>query len=273
MPNLNVGLGTAAVLHIGDISVELDQVRHTSPSLVISMADKKYYGALFTGQPPSKTLRLTQDGTDYWLGNWCRPGTYLPTDSITCQDCGLGHYCLGQTHRAPCTGGIIGCPTTRASADGDAGSLANRLLTTTEVDAHVPPTDISQWRQVGCYNAQVPGDYYSKIHADFSLVNQVPSPSYAIGPGTYMFVHNAGAVCSSTTGAYSSFIMVFDHAVSYRPIHASDVFYNFIDLDGPEFTGWDMFVSPHNYCEEHAEANVTGMDRTHGFQMCVYELK
>ncbi len=266
--------GWAITLHMDGVAVSLDQTRHTHPSLVIQTAERKWFGALFTGSAPGRTLHVSVNGTDYWLGQWCRPGTYRADGFFQCQDCGLGHYCTGGAHRAPCSGGIIACPDIHATTDARADTMVNRVLMVDEVTKQVPGTDMSQWRILRSDSAQVPGDYLKKIKNDLSLVNTVPVDVGVIGPGTYLFVQKAGSVCPASMGTgYSSFIMVFDHPVSYKMIHAENVFYTFIDVDGPEFTGWDIKLSPEHYCTTRDEANVANMDKSSGFQLFVYELK
>jgi hypothetical protein len=50
---------------------------------------------------------------------FCRPGTYLPSDSNDCADCGLGHYCAGGSHRAQCGECSLACQGNSAAIDPD----------------------------------------------------------------------------------------------------------------------------------------------------------
>lgn len=261
-------------LHIGDTQISLSETSHTSPTLVIRMNDTRYYGALFSDDAPTGTLRLNVGGTKYWLGEYCAPGTYLPTGAIHCADCGLGHYCTGNRHRAACSGGIIGCPGTRATSDAAAPEFANRILTADEISDNVTPTDLSQWRQISCC-MDMYDDYYDTLDKDWSQVNSVSGcAGGTLGPGTYLFTIRTGNWCGSNPSNYSvsADIMVFDHAVSYKTVHARNVFYNFLDLDGPEFTGYDIHVPDHSFCRMDIRANIDGVADA-PYSICVYELK
>ncbi|MDR0727135.1 MAG: hypothetical protein LBF37_03675 [Rickettsiales bacterium] len=83
-----------------------------------------------------------------WI-KYCAAGTYLPAGGNDCVNCGLGYYCTGGSHRAPCTGGAIGCNNENNASDQMAPGLVNRVLTLDEVNAYMPQTEISQWGQVG----------------------------------------------------------------------------------------------------------------------------
>lgn len=267
----------AVTLHIGDAQITLSETRHTSPTLVVRIGDARYYGALFSDDAPTGTVRTNIEGTQYWLGEWCAPGTYLPAGASRCADCGLGHYCTGNRHRAACSGGIIGCPGTRATADAAAPAFANRILTADEIAENITPTDLSQWRQISCCKSLY-DDYYNTLDKDLSKVNSVQG--CAGGPldtGTYLFTVRTGDWCPASdpfsgVGSFSTDIMVFDHTVSYKTIHAKNIFYNFLDLDGPEFTGYDVRVPDHYYCATDIRANVDGLADVPR-AICVYELR
>ncbi|MDE6571413.1 MAG: hypothetical protein K2L95_04335 [Alphaproteobacteria bacterium] len=254
-----VGGGHAATLHFGANQTTLSGEKHTSPALAVKMDGTVYWGALFNNTAPA--------------------GTYLPAGAVQCADCGMGYYCTGGQHRAPCSGGIIACPTTRAVADATT-TLVNRVLSADEINTNVPVTDLSQWRQISCCST-IYGDYYSTLSQNLSAVNTVRGCANGVlGPGTYLFTVRTDAFCAGMTDpfggaancAYSANIAIFDHAVSYKTIHAENVFFHFLDIDGPTFTGWDFQIPTNWYCITDIRANVTGLaavPRT----MCVYELK
>lgn len=269
-----------AVLHINDTQIPLSDAPHTSPTLVVNMNGTNYWGALFNDTAPANTLRLNVGGEMYWLGEYCAPGTYLPPESGRCADCGLGHYCTGGRHRATCSGGIIGCPGTNAASDVASPTLVNRLLTADEINTNVPSTNLSQWRQISCC-AGTDNDYYNTLQQDWSAVNSVRGCAGGVlNPGTYLFTVRTGSFCSSATDpfdgyancAYSANLAVFDHAVSYKTIHAANVFYHFLDIDGTEFTDWDIHVPGGHFCDVDIRANVDGLANVPR-SMCVYELK
>ncbi len=272
--------GIALSLHIGDASVPLSITRNTSPSLAVGIGNTVYFGALFTDVAPTGTLRINISGTQYWLGEYCAPGTYLPPGEFRCIDCGLGHYCTGGRHRAACSGGIIGCPGTRASADVAAPKFANRLLTADEITANVTPTDLSQWRQISCCATAYEKDY-DTLHNDLSLVNTAQGcANNTLSPGTYLFTVRTTSFCNNSVdplsghalSAFSANMLIFDHDVSYKTIHASGVYYHFVDTDGPEFTNWDFHVPQTSFCTNDLRANVDGLNNVPRV-MCVYELQ
>ncbi len=269
----------AATLHFGAAAVELTPVRYTSPSLAVQMTDGTYWGALYNDNAPGGTLRINVGGTKYWLGAYCAPGTYLAAGATGCVDCGLGHFCMGGRHRAPCSGGIIACPTTRASADADAPTMVNRVLTADEINANVPPTKLSQWHEISCCSTPY-DDYYHTLNNDWSAINRVNGcAGGTLAAGTYLFTVRTGTFCSTAidpfdgleNAAYSAHIAIYDHAVSYKTIHANSIYYHFLDTRGPVFTAWNTQI-PINFCQVDIRANVDGLanvPRT----MCVYVLK
>lgn len=271
-----------ATLHIGNAQVPLSDTRHTSPSLAIGMNGVTYLGALYSDNAPAGTLRLNVGGVQYWLGEYCAPGTYLPSESGVCTECGLGHYCAGGQHRAACSGGIIGCPGTRASADVAAPTFINRELTVDEIWANVPATDLSQWRQISCCATSY-SSYFSTLQNDLSAVNYVQGCANGVlGTGTYLFTERTWNFCTPSTidpftgnvgEAYTAHLMIFEHPVSYKTIHASNYYYQWLDVDGPDFTEWDLHVPSGFYCAADVRANISGLENVPRGVMCVYELQ
>lgn len=124
-------------------------------------------------------------------------------------------------------------------------------------------------------------EYYSTLYKDLSVVNSIEGCAGGpLGPGTYLFTDRAGGFCSSLTdpfdgaqnSAYTANIIIFDHSVSYKTIHAENVYWHFIDIDGPDFTNWDFHVPNGRFCDVDIRANVSGLESLPRL-MCVYELQ
>ncbi len=281
----------ALSLHIGDASVPLSDTKNTSPALAVNVRDKTYYGALFADAPASKTLRIEFKGTDYWLGEFCAPGTYAPSGTNTCIACGVGHYCTGGHHRESCTYGAIGCPGTQNALDGALpdGAPINNLMTLAQVNEFIPVTNADQWQKISCCNA--PQWAEAKPSNPSALNNaQYACATGTIGPGTYLFFTHyksgsLGTVIDSINGeTYSmsnAVIAVFDHPVSYASIHGISIFQHFIDTEHPTYTEWDFSTAPvtgwntvnTNETNISNIINIKNSASSKWSNLCVYKLK
>ncbi len=157
--------------------------------------------------------------------------------------------------------------------------MVNRVLTADEINANVPPTKLSQWHEISCCSTPY-DDYYHTLNNDWSAINRVNGcAGGTLAAGTYLFTVRTGTFCSTAidpfdgleNAAYSAHIAIYDHAVSYKTIHANSIYYHFLDTRGPDFTAWNTQI-PINFCQVDIRANVDGLanvPRT----MCVYVLK
>jgi len=272
----------AVSLHYGGGAVELGVQRVTQPALVVNRAGTHLFGAMYTGTAPAGALHISYDGTEYWVGSGCAPGTYSPDGVASCRECGIGHYCTGGMHRKSCTYGAISCRGANHASDpaAPAGAPINTLMTGTEVAKYIPPTDISQWGLVSM------GDTFIPVASIFSpdSVNRPDAAcaSGTIGPGTYMFLarypkENVVDSISGDEGLSNAFIAVFDHPVSYRSIHGIDIFQHFIDTNHAQYENWTLTtggsVGGWNTVNEN-NTNISNIDATGFFiQLSVFELK
>lgn len=266
-------------MHIGNSTVPLTATRKTSPTLAVRINNTISYGALFSDDAPSGTMRFNVDGAVYWLGEYCAPGQYIPAGQFRCADCGMGHYCMGGRHRAVCSGGAIACPGTQATADASAPGLVNRLLTAQEIADNIPATDLSQWQMISCCSGPTHG--WTDLYKDLSGVNTYQGCAGGkLEPGTYLFAVRPDGFCAGNTdpisgsesSAFSTNILIADHDISYKSIHDMNVYYHFVDIDGPEFTGWDIKVPAESYCSTTIRTNITGLENVPR-SLCVYKLK
>ncbi|MDR1337757.1 MAG: hypothetical protein LBJ73_01870 [Rickettsiales bacterium] len=213
---------------------------------------------------------------------YCVPGTYLPPDENDCSDCGIGYYCTGGIHRAPCTGGVIACSGMNHDADEFVSdNLMNRVLTMDEVNTYVPATDIAQWRQLSCCATQYSESYDIGIGNNLQLVNDYKGcATNTIGPGTYLFTVRTGTFCTGRTDIFNGqansasnfYIAVFDQPSSYKTFHANNVFWNFVDVGNATFTTWDFHVPTVSYCTSVNQTNVSNLASVPR-EICVFELK
>ncbi len=276
----------AVALHIGDASIPLSNTKNTSPALAVNVRDKIYYGALFSDSPASKTLRIEYKGTNYWLGEFCAPGTYAPSGTNTCIACGIGHYCTGGHHRQSCTYGAIGCPGTQHALDGALpdGAPINAFMTLTQVNEFIPVTDADQWKKLSCCSAQ----HSVATPNNPSELNNIQNAcaTGTIGPGTYLFsTHyelSTWVRIDSITGNIGSMsnavIAVFDHPVSYASIHGDNIYQHFIDTEHPTYTEWDISTAPVGgwTTVNKNDTNISDIINIIGsatYSLCVYELK
>jgi len=279
----------AATLHYSAYSVPLAASKQTNPSLVVMANGVKNYGPMYTDAAPANALRMNVGGTKYWVGAYCVAGTYSATGASACQNCGPGYYCGGNRARTVCTWGACGCNSATNATDSMApaacGGMLNRLLTLDEVNAYIPPTDISQWRMISCCSTQAPGGVMGSWSS--SIVNDINAAcaNGSIGPGTYLFVQRysynqyvpAGSIdpLSGQPGQSNSYIAVFDHTVGYHSVHGGGIFNNLVDtahaafqtytLAIPIANGWNVTTNRTNVANI---ASVVGLT-----QLCVFELK
>ncbi|MDE6477971.1 MAG: hypothetical protein K2L94_01850 [Alphaproteobacteria bacterium] len=289
MPNLNQRLpcAYAATLHYGTHTVPLTPLKQTSPALAINFGGATYFGALFDDAAPTDTLRINIGGVKYWLGEFCTPGTYAPADTNTCIACGMGHFCTGGHHRAPCTYGAISCPGINHATDAalPSGATINKFLTLDDVNRFIPTTDISDWRKISCCVKHFPEA--SPSNPDTLNNVQYACATNTIGPGTYLFlthynnakwVDRTDCITQDPGSMSNAVIAVFDHPVSYASIHGYSIFQHFIDIDHPTYTKWTYSTAPTNGSWSTANANETNVTNLASIldvvlTLCVYELK
>lgn len=275
----------AHTLHIGNSVIELSNVKHTSPGLAVRISDQILYGALYSDTAPQNTLRIKYNNTNYWLGQYCAPGTYAPTGTNTCIPCGIGHYCTGGHARASCTYGAISCNGTNHSTDPTTVATdapINTFLTLDQVNEFIPTTDFSDWHQVSrC------ADY---LGAAFNDPDSLRGTSHAcahgtIGPGTYLFIARYGpsqyvsefndSINGTNAQITNAFIVVFDHPVGYASIHGIDVFQHFVDTEHPEYQDPVISSTPVYGWKKNINAtNISNLtDLPNDIKLYVYELK
>ena len=259
----------ALAFHYDNVSVELTTTKHTSPALHILNNGVVYYGALFSVNdytvPPNVVHIMQPDGREYFLGPWCNAGQYPSPETNQCIPCGYGHYCTGGHHRDSCTYGIIACNTTNNTYDppmptGTSG-MYNRALTMAEVNQYVPQTDISQWEKVYAGN---PADIIY-LNCNESNLNdaRLSVLNHEVEHGTYIVAHeymssgHTSAVTGRENDVSSAYIVVFDHAVSYRPTHICRYFYNYFDTLHTTWQEADLQI-PTNYM--NSNENLTNIN-------------
>ncbi len=289
MPNLNQRLpcAYAATLHYGTHTVPLAPLKQTSPALAINFGGATYFGALFTGAAPTDTLRINIGGVKYWLGEFCAPGTYAPADTNTCIACGMGHFCTGGHHRAPCTYGAISCPginhATDAALPSGAGGAVNVFMTLDDVNTYIPSTDITQWAKISCCSTWGAGGVWATSEQPDTLNDiRTACVNNIIGPGTYLFVarypsdiYGYTDCLSGTPGLSNAFVAVFDHAVGHRIIHGNNVFQHFVDVNNAPYQSWTISTAPvGHWLQNTNQTNVSNIPaQATGLTMCVFELK
>jgi len=265
-------------LHYGDASVPLSETKNTSPALAINVADKIYYGALFSDTPASNTLRVQFNGTDYWLGEFCAPGTYAPSGTNTCIACGIGHYCTGGHNRAPCTYGAISCSNTNHASDGTMpdGAPINKFMTLDEVNEFMPITYFSNWGLLSrCYN------FGLGTPDELTTGTSHACAAKTIGPGTYLFIarYNSTNYIDSINGCNdhfsNAFIAVFDHPVGYISVHGKDIYQHFVDTDHAQYEKYTISTRPIGGWNQNINAtNIPNLNQMpHTAELYVYELK
>lgn len=279
-----VSSANAHTLHFDTKSFQLDTQKHTSPALATIIGEQKFYGALYPGTAPASTMHL-QYGSEYWLGQNCKPGTYSDDGLSACTDCGIEHYCTGGMHRARCKYGAIACPDITHSTDTSENSPINKFLSLNEVYQFVPETDSSAWHQISCCNTQYPAVSPSNSDALNNPDNACATGT--IGPGAYLFMayypHSNKTDCIS--GAKNTFsnayIILFDHPVSYASIHGNNVFQHFIDTEHPNYTKWTISSTPlSQWGRNENQTNIlniinliNSLDDKSNSALCVYELE
>ncbi|MDR1338304.1 MAG: hypothetical protein LBJ73_04745, partial [Rickettsiales bacterium] len=234
------------------------------------------YGQNITG---SNVIAKSKVDIELEKIKYCVPGTYMPADSNDCSDCGIGHYCTGGIHRAPCTGGAIACPGENHDVDElVVDSLMNRILTFSEVNAYIPATDISQWQKLSGCGTQMPG-------GEGAVNNIGAACAYGvIGPGTYMFVQRypcsiyvpSGTVDPLTgeCGHANIYLAVFDHAVGYRSVHVSGVYKNLVDVDHAPYQAYTMQIPAGAWTTNTNQTNVSNIiQEVPTTSLYVFELK
>lgn len=287
MPNLNQRLpcAYAATLHYGTHTVPLAPLKQSSPALAINFGGATYFGALFDDAAPTDTLRINIGGVKYWLGEFCAPGTYAPADTNTCIACGMGHFCTGGHHRAPCTYGAISCTGINHATDAalPAGAAVNVFMISDDVNTYIPPTDITQWAKISCCSTYAPGGALADSNIPDSLNNKnTACADGIIGPGTYLFVarypttqFDTSDCMTATPGLSNAFVAVFDHAVGHRIIHGNNVFQHFVDVNNAPYQSWTISTAPvGHWLQNTNQTNVSNIPaQATGLTMCVFELK
>ena len=268
--------------HFGNRTVPLTTVKHTIPSLNVRDAGGTvHYGALFNINDynvPANVVHVRDyDGVEYFLSPWCDAGYYPSSDTNECVPCGYGHYCTGGNHRESCTYGIIACNTTTASFDppmpAGTDGMYNRALTMDEINQYVPVTDISM------YDTIYKNNPVYKIYFNCEAVDNGADPNdtrlsvldHEIEKGTYIAVHkisSTGKTCA-LDGEYgfscSAYFVVFDHDVSYRPVHICHYFHNFFDTLNIPFSEWNLRI-PFSYDKNNENiTNVSNLENTVSF--------
>ena len=262
----------ARMLHFGDRSVPLNSTRNTSPALAVSIADEKWYGAMYSSAAPTGALRLRVGAKDYWVGKWCEPGQYLMNNS-ECVNCGMGHYCTGGLHRAVCTYGAIGCPevnfSRNANAQPDGLGNVNKFMTLSAVEKFIPKSDISVWRRVkSC--AKINQNINSSNIDDFSVDEMCMGGT--IGPGTYLFVARykgpgisdkpnlIDALDGRSASVSYAYMAVFDQPVGYAGILGNNIVQFFIDTAHEKYVSATTSYAPVGQWNTNTNnTNVTGL--------------
>ncbi|MBR1380778.1 MAG: hypothetical protein IJ560_04320 [Alphaproteobacteria bacterium] len=220
---------------------------------------------------------------------WCNPGMW--PDGNKCVDCGYGHYCMGGDHRAVCSGGIVGCNSTRNTTDhGIDERMANRTLTLDEVNNYVPESDMSQWELVSSCLDETLITKQSLIMPEVTdicntaqtlpHVKDTTGCNYEpLSPGTYLFTNylSVGSFCKN--GAAWSNIAVFTHPVSYKIIHVCNIWNIFLDTNHSEFTKYNIKLpqssvgSNGDYCLRQNISNVNDASTAGAGGLRVYRLR
>lgn len=276
----------AHILHIGNTSVPLSKNKNTSPALAVDMDNKIYWGALYTDTAPANTLRIQIDDTNYWLGEYCTPGTYAAAGTNTCIACGIGHYCTGGHARKTCTYGAVSCPGTTHSTDAPppdgATAAINNFMSQEQVNQYIPPTDISQWKKI---MRRIQGMNPNITWYDSDSINIAEENSAAgiIGPGTYLFVsryNNFGdkpdSLESDKTGVSTTKIAVFSKPVGVRAIHGNNIFQFFVDTEHAPYQAYTISSTPiGGWMQNQNTANVSNIPSTTplGWELNIFELK
>ena len=276
-------------LHYGEKSEPLFSDRKSTPALIVQIEEVLHYGYLTPGVVSGKLIIEKSPGERYSLTvpPSCAPGTYSDDSYIPCQPCGIGHYCTGGNNRQACTWGACGCTGTNHTTDNMSPSgcsgILNREMTLAEVEQWIPVTDMSQWRMLsGCHTQYAP--WYGEGTSVPGYMNTAPGCATAtIGPGTYLFIIRTGGFCSGNIDMFSGAansttnlrIIVFDHPVSYKTLHVTNSYYNWVDLNNTEFTSYSFRVpSPAVFCTNGNYTNITGLPgAANTTTIYVFELK
>ncbi len=274
----------AHFLHIDDLSFALNKNKTTRPALAISIDGTTFYGALYTGTAPDKTLHINH-GDSYWLGQNCKAGTYSDTGVSQCRNCTIGHYCPGGIAHIACTYGAISCPGTNYSTDPTmpSGAPINQLMTMDEVNKFIPVTDYSDWKEISCCASQ---NNNATASNPASLNNAQNACTHGtIGPGTYLFVAryvsasllttNTDSVNGNEKSITNASIAIFDHTVSYASIHGNSIYQHFIDTEHTTYTEYTFSTAPvGGWLINQNNTNILNLTEIPAkFLLCVYELK
>lgn len=279
----------AHILHIGNTSVPLSENKNTSPALAVDMDNKIYWGALYTDTAPANTLRIQIDDINYWLGEYCTPGTYAAAGTNACIACGIGHYCTGGHARETCTYGAISCPGTTHSTDAElpsgADAAINNFMTADQVTQYIPPTDISQWERIMCGSAFVDTNVTSWNPGTINLPYAY-SAQGIIGPGTYLFVsryNNTNVIGTQDSlepnkiGMTTIKMAVFNKPVGVRSLHANDIFQFFVDTEHAPYQAYTISSTPIGAWGQNTNtsnvSNIPSVLPLSRENLCVFELK
>lgn len=254
-------VAVAKTLHYGDNSIELTDSQRTYPALHIQIdPDTTVYSAMYDTIAPKNTLRISYNDTQYWLGPWCEPGSYLPPDKTECTSCGIGYYCTGGMARSACDGGIISCRTPNNATNLTAPDVVlNHFLTLDEViESDIPQTDMTQWtllsqcNNIICYN--VPDRLYNTdCGCDVGTLE----------PGTYLFLTNYSKTSKNAE------IAVFDHPVGYMIQHSTGVYAVLIDTNNPTYIAYTLQSLA--YTSSVNNTNIIGVEEPGG-GLYIYKL-
>jgi hypothetical protein len=146
------------------------------------------------------------------------------------------------------------------------GVPANSLLTLSQVNQYVAPTDVSQWKRIACSRRSASGISLSDPN---SINNATGFVTGTIGPGIYFLISNNK---TETTTQNLSNIVVFDHAVGYKIMHNStwEVFHVFIDTDNAVFQRYNLTNASWSIANY---TNVSNIVSGTPAEICIYELK
>lgn len=276
----------AHILHIGNTSVPLSENKNTSPALAVDMDNKIYWGALYTDTAPANTLRIQIDDTNYWLGEYCTPGTYAAAGTNTCIACGIGHYCTGGHARKTCTYGAVSCPGTTHSTDAPppdgATAAINNFMSQEQVNQYIPPTDISQWEILSCASNMCSAD---STNPDTINLPGVYTTEGTIGPGTYLFIarylgnafiQTPDSLEPDKKGTTTIKMAVFNKPVGVRAIHGNNIFQFFVDTEHAPYQAYTISSTPIGAWPQNTNAsNVSNIPSVIplSYSLCVLELK
>jgi hypothetical protein len=143
---------------------------------------------------------------------------------------------------------------------------ANSFLTLDKVNQHIPPTDITQWREIACSRHQGQGINLSN---PASINNATGFITGTIGPGVYMFISNNK---TSSSQQNLSNIIIFAHPVGFKIVHNGtwEVYHVFIDTNHANFQSYNLTNASWDIANY---TNISNLVAGTPAQICIYELK